>query len=121
AVGALVVAASVAIIAGCASTGRLGREQAGYPKEQVNARGLYLESCERCHGQDGRSRTLLGRLVRAQDFTDSKWKMETSNAEVIHSIQKGPKSKIMPMYGPKFSEAEIEALAAYVQSFPPKP
>jgi mono/diheme cytochrome c family protein len=39
----------------------------------------------------------------------------TADAEIIHAIKTGPRS--MPAFEGKLSEAEIEALAAYVKTF----
>ena len=103
------------IAAGCASTGKLAREQAGYPKGKVDAQALYLENCARCHGADGRATTVHGWVVQAQDFTDIFWRTDASNDAIIHAIKTGPKT--MPAFEKKLSEAEIEALAAYVQTF----
>lgn len=105
------------LAAGCASPGKLAKEEAGYPVEKVDARGLFLENCATCHGKDGRAGTFHGWLVDAQDFTDPIWRTETSNAEIIHAIQTGP--KVMPAFGKKLSESEIEALARYVETFKP--
>jgi mono/diheme cytochrome c family protein len=102
--------------AGCASTGNLATQQADYPREKVDARGLYAENCARCHGEDGRAKTFHGRLAGAQNFTDAKWHADISNDDIIRAIQTGPKS--MPAFEKKLSEPEIEALAAYVQAFP---
>jgi cbb3-type cytochrome c oxidase subunit III len=111
------LAACAMIAAGCASTGKLAREQAGYPRGNVDARGLFMENCSRCHGQDGRAKTFHGRLLGAQNFTDAKWHAGTSNDDIIRAIKTGPKT--MPAFEKKLSEAEIEAVAAYVQTIEP--
>jgi mono/diheme cytochrome c family protein len=103
------------IAAGCSSTGKLAREQAGYPRENVDARGLYVENCARCHGEDGRAKTFHGRILGAQNFTDAQWHKDTSNEEIIHAIKTGPKK--MPAFEGKLSGSEIEAVAAYVETF----
>jgi cbb3-type cytochrome c oxidase subunit III len=107
--------ACAVIAAGCSSTGKLAREQAGYPREKVDARGLFVENCARCHGEDGRAKTFHGRIVGAQNFTDAKWHTDTSNDEIIRAIKTGHDK--MPAFEDKLSEPEIEALAAYVQTF----
>src|SRR5215471_10199221 len=86
----LVVAGISGWISGCASTGDLAKQEAGYPKEKVNARGLFLENCATCHGNDGRAKTFHGWWVGAQDLTDEGFQVETSNEQIIHAIQKGP-------------------------------
>jgi len=109
------ISACAMLAAGCASTGKLAKEQAGLPKDQVDARGLYVETCARCHGQDGRAKTFHGRIIGAQDFTDAKWRADTSNEDIVHAIKNGQDK--MPAFGDKLSDSEIAALADYVKTF----
>ena len=99
---------------GCASR-RISVEEANYPASKVNAKGLFQENCVTCHGANGRAHTFHGRLVEAQDLTDAQWQSDTSDAQIIHAIKTGP--SVMPAFGKKLSESEIDALAAYVRSF----
>ena len=48
------------LISGCASTGPLAVQEANYPADKVNARGLFVENCSVCHGQNGRAHTFHG-------------------------------------------------------------
>jgi mono/diheme cytochrome c family protein len=111
------VSACAMVAAGCASTGKLAKEQAGYPKEQLDARGLFVENCAKCHGEDGRAKTFRGKLAGAQDFTDAKWRTDTSNDDIVHAIKNGHDK--MPAFEDKLSETEIAALADYVKTFHP--
>lgn len=112
----LIAAGMAAGATGCAAPGPLARQQAGYPRDKVDAPGLFLENCATCHGPDGRARTFHGRLFGAQNFTDPKWKADTLTGEIIHAIQTGPAA--MPAFTNQLSASEIGALAAYVQKFP---
>ena len=103
------------LVSGCASTHTLTMQQAGLPKEQVDAHGIFAENCATCHGQDGRAKTFHGRLVGAQNFTDAKW--QVTESEIIRAIKTGPGA--MPAFSKKLSEPEIAALAAYVGTFKP--
>jgi len=105
------------LVAGCSSTNTLAVQQAAYPKEKVEARGLFTENCATCHSRDGRARTFHGWILGAQDFTDAHWQLNTSDDEIIHAIKTGPKS--MPAFEKKLSAAEIEALAEYLRTFHP--
>lgn len=105
------------LTSGCSSVGPKAKQQAGLPKDKVDARALFDENCATCHGKDGRAKTFHGRLVGAQNFTDTKWQDTSSDAEIIHAIKTGP--KVMPAFENKLSEAEIEALDAYVRTFKP--
>jgi cbb3-type cytochrome c oxidase subunit III len=103
------------LISGCASTGPLTAQQANYPADKVDARGLFTENCVVCHGQNGRARTFHGWLVGAQNLTDAKWQADTTEGQIINAIKTGP--SVMPAFGKKLSPSEIEALATYVRSF----
>jgi mono/diheme cytochrome c family protein len=103
------------LISGCASRGPLTVRDASYPVAQIDARGLFEENCIVCHGENGRAHTFHGTLFGAQNLTDSKWQLETTDAEIIDAIKTGP--SVMPAFGKKLSPAEIEALAAFVRTF----
>ena len=105
------------VVAGCSSTGPAAKRQLNEPKEKVDAKAIFAESCATCHGVDGRAKTWHGRLVRAQNLGDAKWQMTASDSEIIHAIKTGPGA--MPAFDKKLSEAEIEALAGYVRGFNP--
>jgi len=102
---------------GCKSTGPLAAAQKDYPKEQVDARALFVENCSTCHGKDGRAKTFHGRLLGAQNLTDRQFQSNTADVDIVHAIQTGPKA--MPAFGKKLSGSEIEALAGYVRTFKP--
>ena len=102
--------------AGCASPGKLAKAEFGYPKSKVDAPGLFVENCARCHGQDGQAKTFHGRILGAQNLADAHWRSETPGVEIVQAIQTGPGA--MPAFARKLSRPEIEALAAYVQTFP---
>jgi cbb3-type cytochrome c oxidase subunit III len=102
---------------GCASRPSLAMREVNYPPDKVDARGLFLEDCATCHGNDGRARTFHGWLVGAQNLTDADWQTNTAEAEIVHAIKTGP--GMMPAFEKKLSPAEIEALAAYVRTLHP--
>lgn len=113
------LAGSSLLLWGCASKGPLTVKDADYPVSQVDARGLFQENCITCHGANGRAHTFHGQLVGAQDLTDFLWQSETTDAQIIHAIKTGP--SVMPAFGKKLSDSEIDALAAYVRSFKQEP
>jgi mono/diheme cytochrome c family protein len=113
----VVLAGLAGLVSGCASTHTLALQQADFPKEKVDARGLFAENCAACHGQNGRARTFHGWVLGAQNFTDVQWQIDTSDAEIVHAIKTGP--GFMPAFEKKLSTAEIESLAAFVRTFKP--
>src|ERR1035441_1574740 len=102
---------------GCQSKPPLAVQQAGYPKDKVDARALFSESCAKCHGADGRAKTFRERLLQAQNFTDPNWQAASTDQELSTVIKTGPKA--MPAFEKKLSQSEIEALVAYVRAFGP--
>lgn len=84
-------------------------------KEAGDASTLYAKNCATCHGKDGAAKTFKSKFKHAQDLTDAKWQESATDEHVFNSIQNG-RGK-MPAFGKKFSEAEINALVAYVRKF----
>ena len=74
---------------------------------------LFDKKCARCHGADGRGKTIIGEMLGAPDFMDEKWKVEKSESQFVHSITNGKGE--MPAFGKKLSKREISSLADYVR------
>lgn len=103
------------LFSGCATSKPLTAQQANYPKEKVDARGIFLENCSTCHGKNGRAHTFHGWMLGAQNLTNTKFQANISDQEIIHAIKTGPET--MPAFEKKLSPSEIDALAMYVRSF----
>jgi mono/diheme cytochrome c family protein len=74
----------------------------------IDAGALYATNCAKCHGANGGGKTLRGR-----DLTSAKWQESVSDERIFNSIANGRER--MPAFGKKFSDAQIEALVAYVR------
>ena len=79
-----------------------------------SAAQLYTKHCASCHGKDGRSKTIKGKLKHARNLTDSEWQDKVSDERIYNSINNG-KGK-MPGYAKKLSDVQIESLATYVRA-----
>ncbi|HVU28239.1 MAG TPA: cytochrome c [Verrucomicrobiae bacterium] len=110
------VAAIILSLSGCASTDSkpLSLQQADYPADKVDARGIFLENCATCHGENGRATTFHGILLSAQNLTDVGFQTEVSDDQIKHAIKTGPAA--MPAFEKKLSASEIDALVLYVRS-----
>src|SRR6266481_882141 len=84
-------------------------------KSDADTASLYDSKCAKCHGKDGRAKTMVGKMKHARDFTDSKWQADTSDERLINSITNGKEG--MPKFGKKLSDSEISGLASYVRKF----
>jgi len=79
------------------------------------AEEIYSSDCAKCHGKDGRAKSMHGKMVHARDFTDAQWQSQTSDEQIIKSIADG-KGK-MPAFGKKLSQDEIKSLVPIVRGF----
>lgn len=71
--------------------------------DQKSAAQNYSRFCSGCHG------------ANLEKFAARKWMDEASNATAVRSIKYGIEDIGMPAFQKTFSDAEIEALAAYVK------
>jgi len=85
------------------------------PQQDLDANVLFEKHCDTCHGKDGRAKTFKAKFNHARNLTDAKWQAEVSDERLFNSITNG-KGK-MPAWGKKLSEAQINALVAYVRTF----
>jgi cytochrome c oxidase cbb3-type subunit 3 len=83
-------------------------------QKSVAASVLFDKRCDTCHGKDGQAKTFKAKFNHARNLTDAKWQAEVSDERIFNSIANG-KGK-MPAWGKKLSEAQINALVAYVRS-----
>jgi len=80
----------------------------------VDAKGLFDGQCAKCHGKDGRSKTMRGKFTHARDLTASEWQNEVSDERIFNSISNG-KGK-MPAYKGKLTDAQIKDLVTYIKT-----
>ncbi len=89
------------------------------PTGASRAQTVYYQLCVACHGTDGRgSRRAALFLVKPGDFTN-RAQMDTQSDRYLFDIIKSGGSPIgvpgMPAFGSELSDADIEALVAYVR------
>ena len=78
-----------------------------------DAGGIYTAKCAKCHGKSGKGKTIRGKLDHARDFTEASWQNEVSDERLFNSISNGRHK--MPAFKKSLSEAQIDALVAYVR------
>ncbi|HXG94524.1 MAG TPA: cytochrome c [Blastocatellia bacterium] len=105
-----VAATTIGLIFSLASTARIDSSQG-----EIDAKKIFEKNCSGCHGKDGRAKTFHGKIVGARNLTDETWQSKATDEEIKNAIKKGPGA--MPSFEKKFSEAEIDALVAYVRHF----
>jgi len=96
------------------ATTPLALHQPSSAQNTLAAADLFDKNCAKCHGKDGRAKTLRGKSVRARNLTDAKWQAKETDEEILAAIKKGPGA--MPSFAKKLSQAELESLVSYVRS-----
>jgi len=81
------------------------------------AEEIWMQKCKLCHGEDGRSRTVKGRKLKAPDFTGQKWQTHTDDREIVEAIENGIPKREMPAFKDKLTPEEIQSLKAFVRAF----
>ena len=78
-----------------------------------DAAGTYNSKCAKCHGRDGRSKTMRGRLSHSRDLSSGEWQNDVSDERIYNSISNG-KGK-MPAFKKSLTDSQIDELVNYVR------
>jgi cytochrome c551/c552 len=87
----------------------------------ADGKALYVDKgCAKCHGEDGKGDTKMGKKYGAKDYTDAKVQEELKDEAAIKAIKEGYKDKegkvvMKPAEG--MSDEEAKALVAYMRTF----
>ena len=85
----------------------------------ANAATLWKNECAKCHGNDGRGDTKMGRKLLIGDLTDASLQAKFSDEEAAKAIKLGlkdAKGKVIMKEISGVSDEDIKALVAYVRS-----
>jgi cytochrome c553 len=86
----------------------------------ADAKALYAKDCAKCHGEDGKGETKMGKKLGAKDYTDAKVQAELKDEAAFKAIKEGLKDKdgktlMKPAEGT--SDEDIKAVVAYMRTF----
>jgi mono/diheme cytochrome c family protein len=84
--------------------------------DMAQAAQLYDTNCASCHLQSGKGDP-HHKKDDIPDFTNAAWLAKEPDAELHRSIENGH-GKVMPAFGSSLSGAQIDALIAYIRTFP---
>ena len=91
-----------------------------FSAQAADAKALYAKDCAKCHGEDGKGETKMGKKLGAKDYTDPKVQAELKDEAAFKAIKDGFKDKdgkvvMKPAEGA--SDADIKGLVAYLRTF----
>jgi cytochrome c6 len=86
----------------------------------ADAKENWTKHCAKCHGEDGKGETKMGKKAGCKDLTDAKLQESKKDDALFKSIKEGMKQDdktVMKAFGEEgLSDDEIKALVARVRS-----
>lgn len=84
-----------------------------------DSKALYEQQCKKCHGEDGKGETKMGKKLGVKDYTDAKVQEEMKDDEAFKAIKEGLKKDDKTLMKPieNASDDQIKGLIAYMRTF----
>lgn len=77
---------------------------------------LWMDKCQKCHGEDGRAKTRAGRKEKIADFTHATWQREHTDTEIRTVIEEGStENRKMKAYKDRLTPEQIDALVFHIR------
>ena len=90
------------------------------PARAADAKENWTKNCAKCHGEDGKGDTKMGKKAGVKDLTDPKTLEGKKDEQLFKSIKEGIKEgdkTLMKAYGEEgLSDDEIKALVAHFRA-----
>ena len=82
-------------------------------------KALYDQHCAKCHGEDGKGDTKMGKILGAKDYTDPKVQDALKDDAAIKAIKEGLKKDDTTIMKPAegLTDDQIKGLVAYMRAF----
>jgi len=86
----------------------------------ADGKALYDKECKKCHGEDGKGQTTMGKKMGAKDYTDAKVQDAVTDEKAFKAVKEGYKDKdgkvlMKPAEG--LSDDDIKAIVKHLRSF----
>lgn len=76
-----------------------------------------MRYCAKCHGEDGKGQTTMGKKLGIADITDPAWQAERNDRDMRIFIRRGVPARKQPAFGPdKLDDAALGDVIAYMRT-----
>ncbi len=84
-----------------------------------DAKALYEKECQKCHGEDGKGQTKMGKKLGAKDYTDPKIQDALRDEAAVKAVKEGLKQDDKTLMKPAegLTDDQIKSLVAYMRAF----
>ena len=82
----------------------------------VEGAELYARLCTTCHGENGKPPAVMELRLGVRDLTSPELRARITPELVERQVRHGSANQLMPPFGKLISEAQLQAVAAYVAS-----
>jgi len=86
----------------------------------VDGAAVWDKNCKKCHGEDAKGDTAMGKKFEIRDYTDPAVQASFTDEQIVEAINNGITNeagkKVMLPLGNKLSEEEITAVIAHLRS-----
>ncbi len=99
------IAIALLVLVGC------DRQVAG---GKADGAAVFAEVCARCHGPGGTPPASLAVQLGVRDLRSAEFAARATHLDVHRQVTQGSTNKIMPAFAGTLTEAQIDAVTAYV-------
>jgi len=92
---------------------------AAWTAQAEDGKALFDKECAKCHGEDGKGQTKMGKKLGAKDYTDAKVQEELKDDAAVKAIKEGLKQDDKTLMKPAegLTDDQIKALVTYMRTF----
>jgi cytochrome c6 len=88
--------------------------------QEARAKENWAKHCAKCHGEDGKANTAMGRKLKLRNYADPKVQADLKDDHIIkvtkEGIEKSGKN-VMKAYAKELADDEIKELVVYIRKF----
>ena len=80
---------------------------------------IYTKNCAKCHGEDGKGQTTMGKKLGIKDYTNPETQSKLNDPQMVKAIKQGVKEddKTKMKAFDVFTDEEVNGLVAYIRTF----